>query len=87
MVSVKGKHGKKAKAETIGTAAFSIPAGKTGVVTITLTAAGRALLKAAHGKLNASLTVLKSSPAPASTQHKTITLVQKTATKAKKQKR
>jgi len=83
----KGKHAKKAKAETIGTAAFSIPAGKTGVVTITLTAAGRALLKAAHGKLNASLTVLKSSPAPASTQHKTITLVQKTATKAKKQKR
>jgi hypothetical protein len=87
VVSVKGKHGKKAKAETIGTAAFSIPAGRTGVVTITLTAAGRALLKAAHGKLNASLTVLKSSPAPASTQHKTITLVQKTATKAKKQKR
>ena len=83
----KGKHAKKAKAETIGTAAFSIPAGKTGVVTITLTAAGRALLKAAHGKLNASLTVLKSSPSPASTQHKTITLVQKTATKAKKQKR
>jgi len=42
-VTSKGKHAKKAKAETIGTAAFSIPAGKTGVVTITLTAAGRAL--------------------------------------------
>jgi len=83
----KGKHAKKAKAETIGTAAFSIPAGKTGVVTITLTAAGRALLKAAHGKLNASLTVLKSSPAPASTKRASVQLVQKTATKAKKQKR
>jgi hypothetical protein len=86
-VTSKGKHAKKAKAETIGTAAFSIPAGKTGVVTITLTAAGRALLKAAHGKLNASLTVLKSSPAPASTKRASVQLVQKTATKAKKQKR
>ena len=82
----KGKHGKKAKTETIGTAAFSIPAGKTGGVTITLTAAGRTLLKAGHGKLSASLTILKSSPAPASTQHKTVQLLQKTATKAKKRK-
>ncbi len=86
VASVKGKHGKKAKAETIGTATFSIPAGKTRVVTITLTAAGHALLKAGHGKLSASLTILESSPSPASTQHKTIQLVQKTATKAKKRK-
>jgi len=83
----KGKHGKKAKAKTIGTAAFSIPAGKSGVVTIKLTAAGRALLKAGHGKLSASLTIVKSSPAPTSTQHKTVQLVQKTATKAKQRKR
>jgi hypothetical protein len=80
----KGKHGKKAKAETIGTAAFSIPAGKSGVVTIKLTAAGRALLKAGHGKLSASLTILKSSPAPASTARETVQLVQKKATKGKK---
>jgi hypothetical protein len=86
-VTSKGKHVKKAKAETIGTAAFSIPAGKTGVVTITLTAAGRALLKTGHGKLSASLTIVKFFPAPASTQHKTVTLVQKTATKAKRLKR
>jgi hypothetical protein len=77
-----GKHGNKAK--TIGTAAFSIPAGKTGAVTITLTALGRALLKAAHGKLSASLIILKSSPAPASTKHVSVTLVQKLAAKAKK---
>ena len=83
-VTSKGKHAKKAKVETIGTAAFSIPAGKTGVVTITLTTAGRTLLKAGHGKLSASLTILKSSPAPANTQHKTVQLVQKTATKAKR---
>jgi hypothetical protein len=49
-VSVKGKHGKKAKAETIGTAAFSIPAGKTEAVTITLAAAGRVLLKSNPGE-------------------------------------
>ncbi len=72
----KGRHGKKAKARTIGTAAFSLPAGKTGVVTITLTTAGRALLKAAHGELNASLTVSKSSPNPTSTKRESIELVQ-----------
>ncbi len=82
-----GEHGKKAKAKTIAMAAFSIPAGKTGSVTIELTAAGRALLEAGHGKLSASLTILKSSPAPASTKRESVQLVQKKATKAKKRKR
>jgi hypothetical protein len=82
----KGMHGKKAKAKAIGAAAFSIPAGKTEVVTITLTTAGRALLKAGHGKLSASLTILKSSPAPASTKRKSVLLVQKKVTKAMKRK-
>jgi hypothetical protein len=86
-VTSKGKHGKKAKAQTIGTAAFSIPADKTVTVTLTLTVAGRALLKSDHGKLSASLTILKSSPSPTSTQHKNVQLVQKQATKAKKQKK
>lgn len=40
-VKRKAKKRQKAKAETIGTAAFSITSGKTGVVTITLTVAGR----------------------------------------------
>jgi len=88
-LTVKGtaKKGKKTKAETIGTAAFSIPAGKTATVTLTLIAAGLALLKTDHGKLSASITILKSSPSPTSTQHKRIQLVQKTATKAKKRKK
>jgi hypothetical protein len=86
-VTRKGEHGKKAKAKTIGTAAFSIPAGKTGVVTITLTAAGRALLKAGHGRLAASLTIVKSFPNPTSTERESVQLVQKQATKAKKRKR
>ncbi len=85
-LTVKAKKGKKGKTETIGTATFSIPAGKTGVVTITLTAAGRALLKAGHGKLSATLTIVKSSPSPTSTERASIQLVQKQATKAKKRK-
>ncbi len=86
-VASKGRHAKKVKAKTIGTAAFSIPAGKTGVVTIELTTAARALLKAGHGKLGASLTVLESSPAPASTRRESVTLVQRQAARAKQRKR
>jgi hypothetical protein len=86
-VKGKAKKGKKAKAETIGTAAFSIPAGKSGVVTITLTAAGRLLLKAGHGRLSASLTIVKSFPSPTSTERESVQLVQKKATKGKKRKR
>jgi hypothetical protein len=36
------KTGKKAKTETIGTSSFSIPAGKTVTVRLTLNATGRA---------------------------------------------
>ena len=68
----KGKHGKKAKAETIGRAAFSIPAGKTATITFKLNGTGRSLLGAAHGHLSASLTVLKSSPAPSQTQRASV---------------
>jgi hypothetical protein len=57
----KGKETKR-KAQTIGTASFSIPAGKTATVTLTLNAAGRALLSADHGRLSATLTLLKSAP-------------------------
>ena len=84
--STTGK-GKKKRSETttIGTATFSIPAGKTATATLTLTATGRTLLKSDHGKLSASLTILKSSPSPTSTQRKSVQLVQKPATKAKRQ--
>ncbi|HEY3959361.1 MAG TPA: hypothetical protein VGL68_02515 [Solirubrobacteraceae bacterium] len=88
-VTVKGKgnkHDKKIKAETIGRAAFSLPTGKTGVVTIKLTAGGRALLQAAHGKLSASLAIVKSSPSPTSTKREGVQLVQKKATQGKKRK-
>ena len=55
------KKGKKqhSKTQTIGTAGFSIPAGSTTTVKLTLGAAGKALLKAAHGRLSASLKILE----------------------------
>jgi hypothetical protein len=63
----KGKK-KKTKTETIGTVSFSIPDGTTATIKPTLNGAGKALLKGAHGQLSASLTIVKSSPAPAATQ-------------------
>jgi alpha-tubulin suppressor-like RCC1 family protein len=83
----KGKGKKQAKTEAIGTAGFSIPAGKTATVKLTLNAAGKALLQAAHGKLSATLTILKSSPSPSSTQSVSVHLSQQKATKAKQGKK
>jgi len=65
----------KTKTETIGTAIFSIPAGKTATIEFKLNAAGRALLSAAHGRLNASLTVFKTSPAPSQSRMHNVRLV------------
>jgi hypothetical protein len=66
----------KTKATAIGTAGFSIPAGKTTTVDLALNAAGRALFGADHGRLNASLAVLRSSPAPSQTHTESVQLVQ-----------
>ena len=102
----------KTKTETIGTATFSIPAGKTATIEVTLKAgahghdrdtsfsipgdeaktvkvnldaAGRALLKADHGRCSASLALLELAPSPQNTQTKTVQLVrQKAHGKAKK---
>ena len=79
------KKGKKAKTETIGTATFSIPAGKTATIELKLNAAGKALLSADHGHLGATLSILKSSPAPSQTHIDSVHLVQQKAHgKAKK---
>jgi hypothetical protein len=61
----------------IGKAKFSIAPGKTAIVKVKLNATGRALLKAHHGKLTATLTVKNSLPSPASTTRKTVHVVQK----------
>jgi hypothetical protein len=82
------KKGKKKHTKTvvIGTATFSIPPGTTVTIKINLNATGRALLKASHGRLTASLTILKSSPSPSVTQTKSVHLVQQKATKKKHKK-
>jgi hypothetical protein len=79
----KGKGKKKAKTEDIGTASFSISAGMTATIKLTLNATGKALLKAAHGRLSATLEIVKSSSSPVATQHETVQLEQKTGKKSK----
>jgi hypothetical protein len=74
----KGKK-KRSKLTTIGTASFSIPAGRTVTVKLTLNAGGRALLGADHGRLNATLTTLKYSPTPSQTHSANVQLVQQKA--------
>jgi hypothetical protein len=79
----KGKR-KHTKTQTIATATFSIPLGKTVIIKLKLNATGRALLSAAHGRLNATLTILTTSPSPRSTQTKSVHLVQQKAKKGKR---
>jgi streptogramin lyase len=75
----------RGKTETIGTATFSIQTGKAAIIELKLDAAGGALLTADHGRLKASLTILKSSPAPSQTNTNSVQLVQRKAHgKAKK---
>lgn len=83
--ATKGKK-KRPKPTIIGTGTFAIPAGTSTVVMLTLNASGRALLRADHGRLGATLTILTSSPAPARAQHEAVHLVQRSAT-AKRRKR
>ena len=86
-VKTKGKKGgnqRRSRTTTIGTATFSILTGKTVNVELGLDAAGRALLGADHGRLSATLTVLKSSPAPSQTHSEGVRLVQQKIVKARK---
>jgi hypothetical protein len=69
--------------KTIGRARFSISAGKTAEVRLTLNATGRALLNADHGRLSASLAILKSSPTPSQTHTETVQLVHQKGAKAR----
>lgn len=71
------KKGKKTQSKTtrIATATFSISAGKTATVELKFNAAGRALLDAPQGRLSATPTILKSSPAPSQTHAENVQLV------------
>jgi hypothetical protein len=59
---------------TVGASTFSIPAGRTRTVTVKLNAMGRLLLGAAHGRLGATVAILKMSPAPARSLTATVSL-------------
>jgi hypothetical protein len=79
------KKGKKAKTETIGTASFSVLSGRTAAIELKLNGAGKALLSADHGRLGATLSILKSSPAPSQRHTDSVHLIQQKARgKAKK---
>ncbi len=71
------KKGKKTKVKTevIGTATFSISAAKTTTVKLTLNTTGRRLLSTDHGRLDASLTILESSPSPSQVHTESVRLV------------
>jgi hypothetical protein len=56
---------RRSRLRTIGTGAFSLVPGQVGVVSVKLNAAGRALLRAGHGAVAASLVILTLSPGPA----------------------
>ncbi len=81
----KGKK-RHTKTQTIGTATFSVAAGKSAIVKLTLNGTGRALLSAAHGHLSATLTIFEASPSPSNTQTHGVHLAQQ-KTKAKKGKK
>lgn len=64
------------KLRNIGVASFVIAAGQTRAFTIKLGAAGRLLLQAGHGRLNTSLLIVKSSPAPVQARSASVRLTQ-----------
>jgi FG-GAP repeat/IPT/TIG domain len=74
-VKIKHAH-KRSTLKTIGTAVFSISAHRTLLVRVKLNPAGRALLKAGHGHLNASLLLVKSLPVPVKARTASVKLTQ-----------
>ncbi|MFI4993423.1 MAG: choice-of-anchor Q domain-containing protein [Solirubrobacterales bacterium] len=83
IMPAKGKR-TTAKTKTLGMAGFSIPPGETATVELKLSGAGRTLLSGAHARLSATLTILKSAPAPSQTHSTSVQFVQQKAVKARK---
>ena len=72
----------RVRTKTLGTAVFSISAGRSAVITVTLNAAGRALFSRSHGRLNASLLIVRLSPGPVQAQAASVRLVRARPRKA-----
>jgi IPT/TIG domain/FG-GAP repeat len=85
-VKTKAAH-KRFKTRTIATGTFSIAPGSVPTVRVNLNALGRALLKARHGRLNASITITKLSPGPAQARTASVRLALQKPHKATKRKK
>jgi hypothetical protein len=79
----KGK-ARRTKTASIGTVGFTIAAHGQDTVMVTLNKTGRALLKAAHGHLRATLAIVRTSPLPDKTQIQHVRLKLGKAAKARK---
>jgi hypothetical protein len=84
-VTLRIKRGKRRRIRTVavGTATFSIPAGKSATFTLKLNSAGRTLLAAGHGRLGAILDIVKAFPIPSQTEARAVHLVEQKARKSK----
>ena len=74
-----GKH--RVLTRTIGVAGFSIFLGRSVSVKLKLNARGRALLRAGHGRLLASIVIVRSSPAPRLAKAASVRLTRQTSTR------
>jgi hypothetical protein len=75
----------RSETQTIGTASFSVAAGKTATVQIELNTIGRRLLSSDRGHLSARLGIAKSSPSPPEAQTETVHLSESKPPKKHKQ--
>jgi hypothetical protein len=80
--SGKGRHA-RTKTKQIGTANFVIAAGRTELLKVKLNAFGRALLAADHGRLKASLLIIRSTPSPRIARTSNVRLARRPAGKRK----
>jgi hypothetical protein len=77
----KAKRGKKPKLQTIGTASFAMGVASSKVLKIDLNKLGRKLFRNHGGKLNASLSVVRSVPSPRLARSASVRLTYKKAKK------
>jgi phosphodiesterase/alkaline phosphatase D-like protein/phage gpG-like protein len=80
---VKGRN-ERPKTMLIGSGSFSLTAGGIGVVRLKINGVGRALLNAAHGRLSASLAILKLFPGRSEAQTEAVRLAREAHSSAKR---
>jgi len=73
--------------QTIGTAVFSVPAGRGAVIRMSLNAAGRRLLSRGRGHLNASILITRLTPVPVLAQSASVRLARVKARRAAAQRK